>query len=134
MLVLDLFSGTGSMAFEFASRGVADVTCVDADNKCVKHLNEVIRKYDFENVSVVRSDVFRFLQQPAEPVQLIFADPPYDLPHYDRMKQLIFENGWLQPDGIFIAEHHTKNSLVKDADFLEERIYGQSAFTFYKKK
>lgn len=134
MLVLDLFSGTGSMAFEFASRGVADVTCVDADNRCVKHLNAVVQKYDFENVSVVRADVLRFLQQPAVPVHIIFADPPYELPHYDRMKQLIFDNGWLLHDGLYIAEHHTKTRLPHDDDFEEERIYGQSAFTFYKKR
>ena len=33
--VLDLFAGTGSITFEFASRGCEQIKCVDLNFKCV---------------------------------------------------------------------------------------------------
>jgi 16S rRNA (guanine966-N2)-methyltransferase len=132
LLVLDLFSGTGSMAFEFASRGAAQVVCVDADIRCVKHLKATQQKYTFENVEVVKNDVFRFLKQPSVSYDLIFADPPYDLPGIDSIAELVFAGNFLNPGGTLIVEHHSKTFLSKGAHFSEERVYGQSTFTFYK--
>ncbi len=132
MLILDLFSGTGSMAFEFASRGASHITCVDADIKCVKHLKETQKKYVFDQIEVVKSDVFRYLKHADIAYDIIFADPPYDLPNIEVIEELVFLNNFLKPDGLLIVEHHSKTVLPKNTNFSEERIYGQSSFTFYK--
>lgn len=132
LMVLDLFSGTGSMGFEFASRGAAGICCVDADIKCVKHLKEVQKRYEFENVEVVKSDVFRFLKQPGYSYDLIFADPPYSLPNIEDIVELVFKNNFLNPNGTLIVEHHSKTILPKNEYFTNERVYGQSSFSFYK--
>jgi 16S rRNA (guanine966-N2)-methyltransferase len=132
--VLDLFSGTGAMAFEFASRSAELVTAVDLDQRCIKHLKATVDKFKFDSVEVVRSDVFRFLKQVPVGYDIIFADPPYDLGNIDLIKELVFSNGWLKKDGILIVEHHARTVLPKGEEFLEDRIYGQSVFTFYKNK
>lgn len=130
--VLDLFSGTGSMAFEFASRGAAKVRCIDADIKCVKHLKEVQQKHAFENVEVVRSDVFKYLKHMDIGYDIIFADPPYSLPNIETIAELVFQNNFLNKNGVLIVEHHSKTMLPKNEKYTDERVYGQSAFTFYK--
>lgn len=46
--VLDLFSGTGNISFEFASRGSAPITSVDGDFGRVKFIKQVASEYDFD--------------------------------------------------------------------------------------
>ncbi len=130
--VLDLFSGTGSMAFEFASRGAASVCCVDADHRCIKHLKDTQTKFEFENIDIIKSDVFKYLKHRDMGYDLIFADPPYDLPNIESIAEMVFDNGFLNPNGLLIVEHHSKTVLPKNEFYLEERVYGQSSFTFYK--
>ncbi len=130
--VLDLFSGTGSMAFEFASRGASKVCCVDMDSKCVKHLNETRLKFNFDNIMVIKHDVFKYLKHVKAGYDIIFADPPYSLANMETIVTLVFENNLLNINGILIIEHHSKTILPKNEKFIDERVYGQSAFTFYK--
>src|SRR5688572_11806398 len=77
--VLDLFSGTGHISMEFASRGSSNVVAVDKNFKCAGFLRSVNKEYNF-NINAVKSDVFDFLKNVGPGFDLIFADPPYDLP------------------------------------------------------
>jgi 16S rRNA G966 N2-methylase RsmD len=56
--ILDLFSGTGNISYEFASRGSAPITSVDGDFGCVKFIKQVAAEYDF-NIAATKSDVFK---------------------------------------------------------------------------
>jgi 16S rRNA G966 N2-methylase RsmD len=60
--ILDLFSGTGNISYEFASRGSAPITSVDGDFGCVKFIKQVAAEYDF-NIAATKSDVFKFLEK-----------------------------------------------------------------------
>jgi 16S rRNA G966 N2-methylase RsmD len=44
--VLDLFSGTGNISYEFASRGSYPITSVDGDFGCVKFIKQVAAEYE----------------------------------------------------------------------------------------
>jgi 16S rRNA G966 N2-methylase RsmD len=57
--ILDLFSGTGNISYEFASRGSAPITSVDGDFGCVKFIKQVAAEYDF-NIAATKSDVLSF--------------------------------------------------------------------------
>ena len=59
--VLDLFSGTGNISYEFASRGSYPITSVDGDFGCVKFIKQVAAEYDF-TIAATKSDVFKFLE------------------------------------------------------------------------
>ena len=48
--VLDLFSGTGSIAFEFASRGAENVHLVEKDHKHIAGIKSTIGKIGFDNI------------------------------------------------------------------------------------
>ncbi len=131
--VLDLFSGTGNISYEFYSRGVRTITAVDASEKCVRFIKETIRKFGMEGIEVYKSDVFKFLPLLREPFDLIFADPPYDLDRLPELPDAVFKNNLLSENGILIIEHASSQQLQSIEGFEESRRYGQSSFSFFNK-
>jgi 16S rRNA (guanine(966)-N(2))-methyltransferase RsmD len=130
--VLDLFSGTGNISLEFASRGAEQVTSVDRSIQCVHYLKDTARQHKLENIKVFKDDVFKFLQYETEQFNLIFADPPYDLNKIPELPKVIFEKNLLLPGGILIVEHQSLQNLSNHPDFVEQRKYGHSSFSFFK--
>ena len=80
--LLDLFSGTGNISYEFASRGTDEVTSVDAHYGCVKYINQISEELDF-SIKTVKSDVFKYLKTTPFTFDVIFADPPYAIKQSD---------------------------------------------------
>lgn len=133
--VLDLFSGTGNIAYEFASRGAQKINCVDAHFGCIKYIQQTAKQLDFP-IRAIKSDVFAYLKHQGNSYDLIFADPPYDMPPEELQKLvlLIFDNQWLKEDGLFIMEH-SKHLDSKDwPNYSEERKYGGSVFSFFSEE
>lgn len=129
--VLDLFSGTGSISLEFASRGVPEVVSVDKDYGCYNFLKSVLAKYELTGVHAYRADVFKFIKQETKPYDLIFSDPPYDHPQLPNLPNLIFEQKLFAEDGVLIMEHHSLKKLDQHPNFKEKRKYGSSTFSFF---
>ena len=93
---LDLFGGTGSISYELASRGVPDLTIVEKDAQMFSFIQKTAKDLGLENFKVVRSDVFRFMDQCTEQFDLIFAGPPYALQNIDDIPKKIFEKKLLK--------------------------------------
>jgi 16S rRNA (guanine(966)-N(2))-methyltransferase RsmD len=131
--VLDLFSGTGSVSLEFASRGVRRVTSVDKHSGCVYWLESVIKKYNLKEITPIKADAFKFLDGHKGRYQIIFADPPYDLPNIPQISELVFANDLLAENGLLVVEHPPFLKLDGQANFAETRWYGNSSFSFFEK-
>jgi 16S rRNA (guanine966-N2)-methyltransferase len=129
--VLDLFAGTGNMTYEFASRGCPQVTAVDAHFNCARFIKETAASLKLEGVNVMKSDVFKFLEIENEQYDLIFADPPYDLPRLTEIPGIVFQKGLLKAGGMLIVEHPALRKLDNLPNFDQQRTYGQSAFSFF---
>ena len=131
--ILDLFSGTGNISFEFASRGSTPITSVDADFGCVKFIKHVAAEYDF-NIAATKSDVFTFLERNKATYDIIFADPPYALDQktFDKIVLLVFEKNTLQEDGMMIIEHSKYTKLDHLIHFSFKKSYGGSIFSFFE--
>lgn len=130
---LDLFSGTGSIALEFVSRGCPHVVCVEQNSN---HFNFICKAQDTleaKELFPIKADVFKYLQSGNQKFDLIFADPPYDLPQVDTLPSLIFENNWLNEDGLFILEHSKTHNFETHPAFEKERKYGNVHFSFFRK-
>lgn len=133
--VLDLFAGTGNISYEFASRGSQELVCVDMSSFCVKFMNETKHTLGFENnMNIVHSDVFSFLDKHSTKYDLIFADPPYDLENYGDIYDKVIENNLLEDDGMLIIEHPQGVDLSDKAYFKDHRKYGKVHFSFFEKK
>ncbi|WP_158976364.1 RsmD family RNA methyltransferase [Cellulophaga sp. L1A9] len=131
--VLDLFSGTGNIAFEFGSRGCNSITAVDADQGCVKFITETTTKLEL-SISAIKSDVFNYLEKTNTKHDIVFADPPYDLPmeEFEKIPELVFSKGLLLEDGLLIVEHSKHTDLSKLPNFSKQRKYGGSVFSFFE--
>ncbi|MBO0340082.1 MAG: 16S rRNA (guanine(966)-N(2))-methyltransferase RsmD [Bacteroidota bacterium] len=131
--VLDLFSGTGNISFEFASRGTEKITAVDGFQGCVRYISKTAEALEF-SINTVKSDVFKFLQRTTEKYDLIFADPPYDFDteQFLNIADLVFEKELLLEDGLLIIEHSDQTDLSEHPKFSEQRKYGGSIFSFFE--
>lgn len=130
--VLDLFSGTGNISLEFASRGAGEVVSVDRSIHCVHYLKDMARQHGLTNIKTHKDDVFKYLQLETEQFNLIFADPPYDLNRIPEIAKVIFEKNLLLPGGLLIVEHQSLQNLSNHPAFVEQRTYGHSSFSFFK--
>lgn len=129
--VLDLFSGTGHISLEFASRGANQITAVDQNFKCVGFLKSMSSTLNLD-INTVKQDVFDFLKSNRQTFDIIFADPPYDLTEIPNIHQLIFHHQLLNPKGMLIIEHGGKTRLDSLLHFEKTRKYGNVNFSFFK--
>ncbi|MFN8240159.1 MAG: 16S rRNA (guanine(966)-N(2))-methyltransferase RsmD [Bacteroidales bacterium] len=129
--ILDLFSGTGSITYEFLSRGANSVHLVEMDKKHISFIRKMLGEMKVENARSIHIDVKAYLRTCTARYDLVFADPPYDLPWLEKLPDMIAEAGILKEDGVFIIEHPGRYSFVKHPCFLEHREYGSVNFTFF---
>ena len=118
--VLDLFAGSGSLAFEAVSRGAEAARCL-ADN---------IRQLGVEDcVRLIRDDVRKTLNNtPMGCFDLVFLDPPYRKNLLNATLQGLLKRNWLAPGALICAEIE-KDAVVAAPDSLEllvERHFGQT--------
>ncbi|MEN8156697.1 MAG: RsmD family RNA methyltransferase [Bacteroidota bacterium] len=132
MDVLDLFSGTGSITYEFASRGARSVVAVERDHAHYSFIRNTCKEMEMELVSVIRGDVFRYLKRPYQSFDIIFADPPYDHPQLDTLPDMVFKTEILAKEGLFILEHPGNYTFTAHNHFMQTRKYGGVNFTFFK--
>lgn len=131
--VLDLFSGTGNISYEFASRGTTDIVAVDQNKGCVQFINQTSKELDVD-INVLKSDVFTFLEKHQGYYDVIFADPPYDFSdeQFAKIATLVFENNLLNEEGILIIEHSENTKLHTLENFREFKKYGGCVFSFFE--
>ena len=129
---LDLFAGTGSISLEMLSRGCSQVVSVEADRDHARFISECVRKLQVDYHVLIRGDVFRFVKSCRQQFDLIFADPPYQLPNLPTIPDLIFEHQLLAPDGIFVFEHSKQNDFSQPPHFREHRAYGSVNFSLFQ--
>ena len=110
---LDLFSGTGSIALEMVSRGCPRVVSVEMSRNYYDFIVKTKKTLGAIELFPICADVFKFVASCKEKYDLIFADPPYDLPTVDTIPTLIIENNLLKPEGIFIMEHSDKQNIER---------------------
>lgn len=131
--VLDLFGGTGAIAFEFASRGASRVYCVEMVRENASFIKTEAARLGLNNVTMVRDNVFDFLPICREKFDIIFADPPYSLEGLDSLPDKVLQQDILHPDCYFILEHGDEYSFKEHAAFVKERSYGRVHFSFFTK-
>lgn len=132
MHVLDLFAGTGAVGLEFASRGAASVTCVEKAHTQYTFINKVVKILGDDVTSIIRADVFRFIASCRRQFDIIFADPPYDLPQLPELPQLILDSAMVKTGTLVIVEHSSNNNFSHLEHFYQHRIYGKVNFTLFR--
>jgi 16S rRNA (guanine966-N2)-methyltransferase len=130
--VLDLFSGTGSISYEFASRGAAAVHLVEKDTRHISGIKRIIRNLDLKNIKPIHIDVRAYLKTCSIKYDIVFADPPYELKWLKELPDLVTEAAVIKEDGFFILEHPKGLSFNGHKLYFEHRNYGGVNFSFFK--
>lgn len=131
--VLDLFTGTGNISYEFASRGTEQITCVDQDFGCIKFINQTADTFNMP-LQTIKSDVFKFLEKTTLRVNVIFADPPYHFSdeQFSKIPELVFQKNLLLEGGLLIIEHSKHTNLSELKHYSHSKSYGGNMFSFFK--
>ena len=132
--ILDLFSGSGMIGFEFISTG-DKVTLKEKNIKCVKHISLTINELNITS-KIIKQDVFKFLSNCTTNFDIIFADPPYsfDDEDYNKLINLIDSKFLNDSSSLFILEHYKKKGFHGIKNFIDERNYGDCSFSFFQQK
>ncbi|WP_352421201.1 RsmD family RNA methyltransferase [Proteiniphilum sp.] len=129
---LDLFSGTGSIAFELISRGCPYVMSVEQNQNHFNFICLAQEKLGAKELFPVKADVFKFLPSVKQPFDFIFADPPYDLPAAGNIPEIIINQQLVKEGGFFVMEHSKNLNFSHLPHFKEERKYGNVHFSFFE--
>lgn len=130
---LDLFSGTGNISYELASRGVDKIYAVDQNRFCVAFIRKTALALGM-TIEVIQTDVNKFVQQPFQPFDLVFADPPYDfsVSNYEELIENLIKNNFLEKEGLLVMEHSAHYDFEKNKHFSFSRPYGGSVISFFE--
>lgn len=132
---LDLFSGTGSIAFELLSRGCKRVTAVEKNNSHAAFIIKVSKELKTNDIHIICGDSFRFLNTAkAESYDFIFADPPYALTDLEKIPSIVLERDLLRAGGIFVMEHPKEYDFSLLPYFSQRRVYGSVNFSVFIKE
>lgn len=128
--VLDLFAGTGSISFEFASRG-GEVVAVEKDPRCVGFIRQTAKNLGMDRLSCFKADVFRFLKHPHPPFDVVFADPPYEMDRMTELPGAVFSGKLLAEGGWLVIEHSEAHAFGTHPHFFRQRRYSRVHFSFF---
>ena len=133
LLVLDLFSGTGSISYEFASRGAVAVTSVEINAVHHNFIRQTAQQFGFSNLHPVKANVFLYLKSCVKKYDVIFSDAPYDLEGSEKVIEAVWENDLLKEGGILIFEHSKSVDVSHYPHYKQTRSYGSVQFSIFEK-
>ena len=130
--LLDLFSGTGALAFEGISRGAEYATLIDFDHKAVR-----VARNNAESLNLLQkcnflcADAMTYLQQyHGPPLDLILADPPYELNAIMDLPNFAIPH--LCPGGMLVVEHDLRTEFSKHPNLDTSRGYGRTHVSIFQ--
>ena len=132
--VLDIFAGSGSLAFEALSRGAPGAVLVENAQNSLRALEANVAALGVEDrARVIREDALRFLRRrpetvPGAPFGLVFLDPPYRKGLAQQALTALARGGWLAPGALVTAEVEGGLTLpaIPGLEPLAERRFGQT--------
>lgn len=131
---LDLFAGSGALGFEAASRGAGQVTLLERDSRVAAQLEANQTLLGMASVAVHQADAIHWLDQPPEPFDIIFLDPPFADHLLTDCCRKLDQGGWLGLDPRIYLEwdlHGPTPELPPHWVNLKEKKAGQVVYALY---
>lgn len=132
LCVLDLFAGTGSISYEFASRGAKQVVAIDNNAKCVRFMQKVKQEYTLDKLIVYKADALKYIAYATGTFDVVFCDPPYDMAGIANLPEMILSKMLVEKDGILIVEHPATIVFDSYPLFSFKRNYSKVHFSFFE--
>jgi 16S rRNA (guanine966-N2)-methyltransferase len=134
-LVLDLYAGSGAVGLEALSRGAAHALLVEADARAVRTVAANVATVGLPGAEVRHGRVERMAAGGVPPpaYDVVFADPPYDLPDDDLRTVLVDLRAALVDGAVVVVERSTRGGpWTWPADFepVRSRRYGEATLWY----
>lgn len=137
-VVLDMFSGTGSLGLEAASRGAKECFLVDKGDTTFGFLKQNIMNLKFENncscYNVDSYEALNIFSNKKIIFDIIFIDPPYKKEMIPPAVEIITKKNLLNKDGIIVTKIDTSEDIYEGNDIIsltDYRKYGNTTICFY---
>lgn len=134
--VLDLFSGSGAMAFEALSRGAESAVLVDCDRSAHQVQQNNARRLRMDGQCTLLlcdwQEALRRLQARGARFGVVFLDPPYSMhdmtPVFSALRPLLAE------DAVILLEHEAKvfPAIADGFEMYDSRKYGVAGVSFFR--
>jgi 16S rRNA (guanine(966)-N(2))-methyltransferase RsmD len=129
---LDLFSGTGNLSYELASRGCPSITSVDSSRDCIRFIHKTATALPTDAIAPVASEAITYVKRSPSQWDLILADPPFDFERYEELIDAILTGQRLTKTGVFVLEHGPFTSFVDHPHCFDHRKYGNVQLSFFQ--
>ena len=138
--VLDLFSGSGAIGLEFASRGARKVYLCDNSKKAMEIIKKNIEKTHFENfVETYNCDFKEALKKlDNEKINIIYIDPPYETDYIKQSLEILSSMNCINENTLIICETDEMQRILNDIKdlnmkIIDKRKYGRANLIFLNK-
>ncbi len=130
--VLDLFAGTGAISFEFLSRDCRSVTSIEKAATQYNFIKKVAQQLNVDNMYLIKGDVLKYLETASKAFDIVFADPPYDMPGFAEIPVKILNSKAVAPGTLVVIEHSKAHDFSNLLGFFDHRVYGSVNFSLFK--
>lgn len=135
-IVLDLFSGSGSLGIEAISNGASKCYFVDSNKIAINTINKNIKSFNIEDKSILIKDDYMNALNSLKNIKfdIVFLDPPYKDDYIDLSINYLLDNNMLNNDALIICEYD--RDINKEYNNLKEektKKYGDKFVTIFKK-
>ena len=131
---LDLFSGSGVVGIEAASRGAEPVLLIEKDRRKIPVIRRNIAFVETP-ITVLASPAERVLENPKRRYDIIYLDPPFNYNKKQELLRLSAEGNALEKKGLCIIHHPSTEELperVAGLERIDTRRYGGSTLSFFR--
>lgn len=133
---LDLYAGSGALGFEAASRGAKTVVQVESNAQACRSLKDNATALSAEQITIVHSDVLRFLEGEAQAFGVVFLDPPFGLNLVVQTCRLLEDNGWLAKQAKIYVEterHFDWSGMPENWRQLKSKTAGEVGYHLFER-
>lgn len=124
---IDLFSGSGALAFEAASRAAKKVFAIELDAKNSEVLTAAKQTFNCENITIVRDNALHWLDRYQGEIDIAFVDPPFGKNlHSDTLKALARHSGVSTHTKIYVEAASTQGFDIPPGwSWLSHKVTGE---------
>ena len=140
-IVVDMFSGTGSLGLEAASRGATKCYLIDMGDTTFEMLQNNVNNLKFnDKCQCLKGDTYKYMEQFANEgivFDLIFIDPPYAKDMIPPAIEIISKNNLLSKEGLIVCKIDSSEEIYQGNCIIhlsDSRKYGNTTVLFYKYK
>lgn len=136
---LDVFSGSGAIGLEAASRGAKKVILCDKSKEAINIINKNIEKTHLkEKVELYNNDYENLLKTKIKEKQdIIYIDPPYDSDFAVKSVEYIIDKNLVDENSTIIIETDNERKILEELknikiEIVDKRRYGRATLIFIK--